>query len=176
MNRDFRIKLLQNIAQKKTNQGFTLIELLVVVIMIGVLASIALPNLLSQIAKARQAEAKNNLGAINRAQQAYNNETGVFAPILPASTKIPVKILWQYYNPTESATNATSYTFSAAAVLAYQNDLKNYASAVAKDTSGNFTTVICESLGTASASGTVTPSTTYATIIATPCTVGNQIN
>ncbi|NJL10791.1 MAG: general secretion pathway protein GspH, partial [Calothrix sp. SM1_7_51] len=47
------------------------IELLVVVIIIGVLAAIALPSLLSQVSKARQTEARNNVGAINRGQQAY---------------------------------------------------------------------------------------------------------
>jgi type IV pilus assembly protein PilA len=36
-----------------------------------VLAAIALPSLLSQVSKARQSEAKQNVGSLNRAQQAY---------------------------------------------------------------------------------------------------------
>ena len=74
MNTQFKLKLISHLNKKNQNKGFTLIELLVVVIIIGVLAAIALPNLLNQVAKGRQAEAKNNLGAINRAQQAYRLE------------------------------------------------------------------------------------------------------
>lgn len=79
MNNTFKANLLKTLANKKGNKGFTLIELLVVVIIIGVLAAIALPNLLGQVGKARESEAKSQLGAINRAQQAFFTERGEFA-------------------------------------------------------------------------------------------------
>ena len=66
----------------RANGGFTLIELLVVIIIIGILAAIALPSLLAQVAKSRQAEAKSIVGALNRSQQAYYLEKQTFTTTL----------------------------------------------------------------------------------------------
>lgn len=79
--KNFSCKLLQQINQNKSkaNQGFTLIELLVVIIIIGILSAIALPAFLNQANKARQSEAKQALGAINRGQQAYYLERQLFS-------------------------------------------------------------------------------------------------
>ncbi|WP_309740350.1 type IV pilin-like G/H family protein, partial [Chamaesiphon sp. OTE_20_metabat_361] len=57
----------------------TLVELLVVIIIIGILAAIALPNFLNQGAKAKQTEAKQNIGLINRTQTAFRSEKQAFA-------------------------------------------------------------------------------------------------
>ena len=60
---------------KRLNQkGFSLVELMVVVAIIGILASIAIPQFQKFTAKARQSEVKANLGAIAKAQGAFKAE------------------------------------------------------------------------------------------------------
>jgi type IV pilus assembly protein PilA len=52
-------------------KGFSLTELMIVVAIIGILATIAIPNFLRYQAKAKQTEAKSNLVALHTAQIAY---------------------------------------------------------------------------------------------------------
>lgn len=77
--KNFNFNLLQYLNNKKAEKGFTLIELLVVIIIIGILSAIALPAFLNQANKARQSEAKQALGAVNRGQQAYYLERQMFS-------------------------------------------------------------------------------------------------
>jgi len=77
MKTELKAKFLQHLNQKRDG-GFTLIELLVVIIIIGILSAIALPSFLNQANKAKESEAKQYTGSMNRAQQAKLAEEGSF--------------------------------------------------------------------------------------------------
>jgi prepilin-type N-terminal cleavage/methylation domain-containing protein len=143
MNSTFKFKLIQTLNKKNANKGFTLIELLVVVIIIGVLAAISLPNLLGQVGRGRQAEARTNLGVVNRAQQVFRLENLTFAT---AMTDLPVTVTSTYYAAValNAPGNATSAVHTAIAGSNYTNDIRDYSSAVGQTTAGVFSAIICE--------------------------------
>jgi len=76
----------------KRNQGFTITELMIAVVIIGVLATIAIPSFTSYIYKARVTEASNFLGEIKQRQESYRNEFGQYCAVNGAD--------WADYNPT----------------------------------------------------------------------------
>ena len=59
-------------------KGFTLLELMIVVIIIGILATVAIPQFTSVVEKARAAEAITILGSIRTGMSLYYLESGVY--------------------------------------------------------------------------------------------------
>jgi prepilin-type N-terminal cleavage/methylation domain-containing protein len=163
MNSTFKFKLIQTLNKKNANKGFTLIELLVVVIIIGVLAAISLPNLLGQVGRARQAEARTNLGVVNRAQQVFRLENLTFATVM---TDLPVTTSTTYYGAValNAPGDATSAVHTAIAGSNYTNDIRDYSSAVNQTTAGVFSAIICE-----------TNSPTATVVLATPASATTGI-
>lgn len=60
----------------KNEKGFSLIELLIVVVVIGIIAAIAIPNLLSSRRSSNEASAISALRTIHQAQLTYQSTVG----------------------------------------------------------------------------------------------------
>ncbi|MBI5197284.1 MAG: prepilin-type N-terminal cleavage/methylation domain-containing protein [Nitrospirae bacterium] len=62
----------------KSHSGFTLIELMITVVIVGILVTLATGSFLSYQAKAKQSEAKINLGAIGTLALTYKTENDTY--------------------------------------------------------------------------------------------------
>jgi type IV pilus assembly protein PilA len=149
--------------QEQKNQGFTLIELLVVIIIIGVLAAIALPNMLGKVGRARETEAKNAIGTINRTQQSYHFEKQSFTPNILTNTNLAsnnllgILITSKYYSFSTTAGTAASVTAKADAPNATKDDVRPYAGAVGFNASNSvYSTVLCQNDIVINAAPTIT--------------------
>lgn len=90
-----------------SNKGFTLIELMIVVAIIGILAAIAIPNFMAYQCKAKQSEAKSNLGNILTMEEAYFAEHDTYSSL--ANIGFTTKGTTRYaYTVVAAATNFTS--------------------------------------------------------------------
>ena len=158
MRTELKAKFIQHLNRKQSEKGFTLVELLVVIIIIGILAAIALPNFLNQGAKAKQTEAKQNIGMTNRVQTVYRSENSSFASafdLLATGT----------LSGTTGNASTTNYSYTLAgatenaSLLATAQDaaLKGYAGGSSRYTNTSSLSVISSVVCEAQTPGTTAP-------------------
>ena len=110
--------MISTLRRTKGEKGFTLIELMIVVAIIGILAAIAIPNFMRYQAKAKQSEAKANLGSIYTSETTYRAENDTYADSV-------TKLDWAVAGTARysySITAATTTTFTAQATANIDSD------------------------------------------------------
>lgn len=98
--------------------GFTLVELMVVVTMIAILAAIAVPAYQDFVRKARRADAKRDLTAVQLAQERWRANNVAYTTTLVGSGGLNwhVTSTEGYYTLAVTAANATTYNITATPV------------------------------------------------------------
>lgn len=91
-------------------KGFTLVEVLIVVMIIGILASIGIPQFAASIEKAKGGEARVYLGHIQTAEKIYYAEKETYTNNL---SDLDLNLTQKYWSI--SITTPTSITFTATA-------------------------------------------------------------
>jgi general secretion pathway protein G len=95
-------RLGRNVARRSASRGFTLIEIMVVVAIIGILAALIVPKIMSRPDEARVVAAKQDIGSIMQSLKLYRLDNGRYptqdqglAALVTKPTTEPVPNNWK---------------------------------------------------------------------------------
>jgi len=92
------------------SKGFTLVEVLIVVIIIGILASIGIPQFADSIEKAKGAEARSGLGHIQTGEKIYFAEREYYTAVL---NDLDISLSQRYWTFVITTPSSTAFTATA---------------------------------------------------------------
>ncbi len=96
----------------RRSRGFTLIELMIVVIIIGVIASLAIPRFMNTTARSKQSEAQGILKQIYTQERCYYQEHGTYTIDIAALGVEIMASSWYIYSIALNG-NGTAFTAQA---------------------------------------------------------------
>lgn len=100
---------------RPSQRGFTLVEVLVAVVIVGVLASIALPSFLGSIRKSRRAEAFTALAKVQQGQERWRSSNTAYTSSL-STLSVPALTPSGYYTLSLAASTVSGDTLNTAYV------------------------------------------------------------
>ena len=107
---------------KHVERGFTLIELMIAVAIIGILAAIAYPVYKNYTLKAKESEAKINLGSIYDMSLMWSSENDGYPVVPPSLSTVPLgaRVSWKMDTDGQKKLAAMGFTPSAPTYYSYQ--------------------------------------------------------